>query len=90
MVVPASLDDLNPVAIGVLRKGEALHGAIHGLFLEGGAELLERTGQSSLPHVFIAGEHVGGCFTGTEAAGPGLAALRESGELEERLRGAGA
>ena len=45
------------------------------------AELLEMTGQSSLPHVFIGGEHVGGLFSGT----PGLAALNEAGELKARL-----
>ena len=47
------------------------------------AELEAMTGQSSLPHVFIGGEHVGGLATG-----PGLAALDESGELEAKLRGA--
>ena len=50
-------------------------------------ELMERTGQSSLPHVFIGGKHVGGMFTSppddaeTGKGGGGLAALRESGEL---------
>ena len=49
-------------------------------------ELLEQTGQSSLPHVFIGGQHVGGLFTSPPAkpgsgGGGGLAALRESGEL---------
>ena len=48
-------------------------------------ELLEMTGQSSLPHVFIDGKHIGGLFSGSptsddEARG-GVAALKESGEL---------
>ena len=40
------------------------------------------TGQSSLPHIFIGGESIGGLSTGT----PGLAALLESGELEAKLK----
>ena len=39
------------------------------------------TGQSSLPHVFIGGKHFGGIFSGD----PGLAALQESGKLQEML-----
>jgi len=54
------------------------------------SELLERTGQSSLPHAFIGGQHVGGLFSGPTAAAPGLAALLEAGELQERLKAAGA
>ena len=46
------------------------------------AELDEMTGQSSLPHIFIGGESIGGLSTGT----PGLAALLESGELEAKLK----
>merc|ERR1711862_179570 len=42
------------------------------------AALLEITGQSSLPHVFIGGESVGGLFSGT----PGLLSMCESGELQ--------
>ena len=50
------------------------------------AELLEMTGQSSLPHVFIDGEHVGGLATGTpDGTYPGLAALKESGKLREMM-----
>ena len=45
------------------------------------SELLDLTGQSSMPHIFIGGEHIGGLSTGT----PGLSALVESGELEDRL-----
>jgi glutaredoxin-related protein len=45
------------------------------------AALLEMTGQSSLPHVFIGGKHIGGIFSGE----PGLAALQESGKLQEML-----
>jgi len=49
------------------------------------AELLEMTGQSSLPHVFIDGKHVGGLFTGTpDGSSPGLASLKESGQLPKK------
>lgn len=48
------------------------------------ATLLEMTGQSSLPHVFINGEHVGGLFTGSsDGKYPGLAGLKERGDLVE-------
>lgn len=46
------------------------------------AKLLEQTGQSSLPHIFIGGEHIGGLSTGT----PGLNSLAESGELTTMLK----
>ncbi len=46
------------------------------------AQLEEMTGQSSLPHVFIGGESIGGLATGT----PGLVPLMESGELEAKLK----
>jgi glutaredoxin len=50
------------------------------------AELLEMTGQSSLPHVFIDGNHIGGVFTGTpDGSSPGLAGLKESGELKTMI-----
>lgn len=62
------------------------------------AELLEMTGQSSLPHIFIDGEHIGGLFSGgtgktkkgneeeyRNSRGGGLAYLRETGELQEIL-----
>jgi len=50
------------------------------------AELLEMTGQSSLPSIFIDGKHVGGLFTGTpDGSSPGLAGLKESGELKTML-----
>eukprot|EP00592_Proboscia_alata_P005481 CAMPEP_0194383354 /NCGR_PEP_ID=MMETSP0174-20130528/66963_1 /TAXON_ID=216777 /ORGANISM="Proboscia alata, Strain PI-D3" /LENGTH=529 /DNA_ID=CAMNT_0039169517 /DNA_START=77 /DNA_END=1662 /DNA_ORIENTATION=- len=52
------------------------------------AELLDMTGQSSLPHVFINGKHIGGLFTGTpDALFPGLAGLKESGELQKMIAG---
>jgi len=47
-------------------------------------ELLDRTGQSSLPHVFVGGQSVGGLATGS----PGLAALAEDGNLVALLKGA--
>mmetsp|Transcript_33351 Transcript_33351/g.65978 ORF Transcript_33351/g.65978 Transcript_33351/m.65978 type:complete len:476 (-) Transcript_33351:427-1854(-) len=50
------------------------------------AALLALTGQSSLPHVFIDGKHVGGVFTGApDGSSPGLAGLKESGELKAML-----
>ncbi|KAL7448241.1 hypothetical protein ACHAWC_000463 [Mediolabrus comicus] len=52
------------------------------------AELLEMTGQSSLPHVFIDGQHVGGLFTGSiDGKFPGLASLKESGALQKVVDG---
>ena len=54
------------------------------------AELLAMTGQSSLPHVFIGGKHIGGLFSGPMDVFPGLAALQESGELDTLLAEAGA
>ena len=50
------------------------------------AELLARHGQSSLPHVFIGGESIGGLYSGT----PGLVELQRSGDLVARLKAAGA
>ncbi|KAL7497182.1 hypothetical protein ACHAWT_008102 [Skeletonema menzelii] len=52
------------------------------------AELLEMTGQSSLPHVFIDGQHVGGLFTGSsDGKYPGLATLKETGVLQSIVDG---
>ena len=50
------------------------------------AELGAMTGQTSMPHVFIAGKSIGGLATGT----PGLNELVKSGELRKRLSDAGA
>ena len=50
-------------------------------------ELAEMTGQSSLPHIFIGGQHVGGLSTGPSG---GLAGLVESGGLEAALKKANA
>lgn len=52
------------------------------------AELLTMTGQSSLPHVFIGGKHVGGLFSGPTKGCPGIAALKEAGELKGLLQAA--
>ncbi|KAL7488693.1 hypothetical protein ACHAW6_014292 [Cyclotella cf. meneghiniana] len=50
------------------------------------AQLLEMTGQSSLPHVFVNGEHVGGLFTGSsDGRYPGLAGLKESGKFTDMI-----
>jgi len=49
------------------------------------AALLGLTGQSSLPHIWIGGEYVGGLYSG-----PGIATLDESGELQAKLKAAGA
>ncbi|KAG8462445.1 hypothetical protein KFE25_010270 [Diacronema lutheri] len=48
------------------------------------AALAELYGQTSLPHIFIGGESIGGLFSGT----PGLNALVADGSLEARLRAA--
>jgi glutaredoxin len=60
---------------------------IPGLIKEGGAltraALLEITGQSSLPHVFVRGKSVGGLFSGT----PGLLKSLEDGTYEKLLQG---
>ena len=48
-------------------------------------ELSKLTGRSSVPNVFIKGESVGGCYDG-----PGIVPLYRSGELQEKLRRAGA
>ena len=53
------------------------------------AELAATTGQSSLPHVFIAGQSVGGLYSANDV-GEGLSALQKSGELEKMLKAAGA
>ena len=54
---------------------------IPGLIKEGGSEkraaLLEMTGQSSLPHIFIGGQSIGGLFSGT----PGLIPVLKEGKL---------
>eukprot|EP00438_Fugacium_kawagutii_P023505 Skav201514 [mRNA] locus=scaffold1154:632989:636980:- [translate_table: standard] len=50
------------------------------------AELGKMTMQTSMPHVFIGGRSVGGLFSGT----PGLVPLQEAGELEGKLKAAGA
>eukprot|EP00933_Yihiella_yeosuensis_P040691 TRINITY_DN3503_c2_g2_i1.p1 TRINITY_DN3503_c2_g2~~TRINITY_DN3503_c2_g2_i1.p1 ORF type:complete len:238 (-),score=36.54 TRINITY_DN3503_c2_g2_i1:286-999(-) len=50
------------------------------------AELGSMTGQTSMPHVFIGGKSIGGLYTGT----PGLVPLCRSGDLQDRLKAAGA
>ena len=50
------------------------------------ALLLERHGQSSLPHVFIGGKSIGGLYSGS----PGLFELERAGELVPMLEAAGA
>merc|ERR1711879_1050022 len=49
------------------------------------AELGAMTGQTSMPHIFIGGQSIGGLFTGT----PGLVPLYESGELNSKLKAVG-
>jgi glutaredoxin len=46
------------------------------------AALLEMTGQSSLPHIFIGGKAIGGLFSGNPGLLPGL----EQGVLMELVR----
>ena len=45
------------------------------------AALLEITGQSSLPHVFVGGESIGGLYSGS----PGLLEAMESGQLQRMV-----
>lgn len=48
--------------------------------------LLNMTGQSSLPHVFVNGKHIGGLFTGTpDGSYPGLASMKESNEIQKMI-----
>lgn len=58
---------------------------IPGLIAEGGSQtraaLLDMTGQSSLPQVFIGGKSIGGLFSGT----PGLIPALEQGSLREMV-----
>jgi glutaredoxin len=73
----ALLDNLNVTYTEVSLGAEW----IPGLIQEGGSEIraafLEKTGQSSLPHIFIGGQSIGGLFSGT----PGLLPLLEQGNL---------
>jgi glutaredoxin len=61
---------------------------IPGLITEEGARLraalLQMTGQSSLPHVFIGGKSIGGLFSGT----PGLVPALEAGKLDAMVESA--
>jgi glutathione S-transferase len=61
---------------------------VPGLIGEGGSQtraaLLEMTGQSSLPQVFIGGKSIGGLFSGT----PGLIPALEQGNLREMVSNA--
>jgi glutaredoxin 3 len=54
---------------------------------EGGAgfapALARRTGRSSIPHIFVAGESIGGCNDGN----PGIRPLIASGGLDAALAG---
>ena len=50
------------------------------------ARLGQRTGRTSVPSIWIGGEYVGGLNDGS----PGLVPLDKAGELDERLRAAGA
>lgn len=50
------------------------------------AALAERTGRTSMPNIFIAGVGIGGFGDGT----PGLKPLSDSGELDGKLKAAGA
>ena len=58
---------------------------IPGLIDQRGAEIraaiLDLTGQSSLPHIFIGGQSIGGLYSGN----PGLLALLERGTLRESI-----
>jgi len=46
--------------------------------------LLDLTGQSSLPHIFIGGDSIGGLFRGT----PGMIPALEDGSLLKKIEAA--
>lgn len=50
--------------------------------------LLEMTGQSSLPQIFIGGKYVGGLFTGGTDSDSGIAGLQEQGKLKTAIEDA--
>jgi len=52
------------------------------------AALAERTGRTSMPSIFIGGE--GGFIGGFGDGSPGLKPLNDSGELDGKLKAAGA
>lgn len=64
---------------------------VPGLLAEGGAEkraaLLQKTGQSSLPHVFVGGKSIGGLFSGTPGLVPGLEEHSLMETMQEALAG---
>jgi glutaredoxin 3 len=53
------------------------------------AELAKRTGRTSVPQIWIGGEFVGGCNDGPEP-GYGVVPLSASGQLQSKLKAAGA
>jgi len=75
------LDNLDVPYKEISLGGEWLPGLIG----EGGSQkraaLLEMTGQSSLPNIFIGGKSIGGLFSGS----PGLVPLLEQGKLRGML-----
>mmetsp|Transcript_5945 Transcript_5945/g.17151 ORF Transcript_5945/g.17151 Transcript_5945/m.17151 type:complete len:643 (-) Transcript_5945:154-2082(-) len=91
------LSPFSSEAIAVLDEANAVYERVEAglewflLDKEGSAlraALLDMTGQSSLPHVFVDGEHVGGLFTGpNDETRGGLAGLKESGELGRIVQG---
>jgi glutaredoxin len=80
----ALLDNLNIVYKEVSLGAEWIPGLIQAGGSETRAALLEMTGQSSLPHVFIGGTSIGGLFSGT----PGLLPLLEGGKLLDMVENA--
>jgi glutaredoxin len=73
-------------SLGVAYKEVSLGAEwIPGLIQAGGSEtraaLLEMTGQSSLPHIFIGGTSIGGLYSGT----PGLLPSLEQGKLQSMV-----
>ena len=78
------LDSLGVKYTEIELGAEWLPGLMDGEGAAVRAELGALTGQTSMPHIFIGGESIGGLFTGT----PGLMPLQEAGELESKLRAA--
>ena len=69
--------------IGASYEAIELDKVPHGFALK--KELSKLTGCSSVPNIFIGGASVGGCYDG-----PGVVPLYRSGELQAKLRRAGA
>ena len=93
----ATADGLSPFsteAVGVLEstgaKFEKVELGPEGFLLGGKGSAIRNElgvmyGQTSLPHIFVGGEWIGGLYSGGPSGG-GLAGLMKSGELDAMLQ----